>query len=154
MATKGTGKGKGYNKNSKKNLEKGVRFKPGQSGNPAGRPAGTRNFRTVIGALMDSFVDLERLFQRQHKRNFGGTHQWELKHALLDRAKEMGGQITWREAAILIQAFKAVVEGNTFSLSFLADREEGRPTQALKVAPASYVDFLDGLPEPEDESEK
>lgn len=152
MASKKKGTGKGTHPNTLKNLQHDKGFKPGQSGNPAGRPPGSRNFKTVIQAVMDSIVDLDRLFQRQHKRNFGGTHQWEFKHALLTRAKDLGGDITWREAAILVQAFKAVVEGNTFALAFLADREEGKPAQSLKVTPEGYESFLDKIPEPQEPS--
>ena len=37
---------------------KGTRFKPGQSGNPKGRPRGARNFRTVVRSTLAEKVTL------------------------------------------------------------------------------------------------
>lgn len=36
--------------------QKAVQFKPGQSGNPNGRPPGTPNFKTVVRALLEQEV--------------------------------------------------------------------------------------------------
>src|SRR3569833_2177681 len=37
-----------------------TRFRPGQSGNPKGRPAGSRNFRTDLQATLDKPVKLHQ----------------------------------------------------------------------------------------------
>ena len=120
-------------------------FEKGQSGNPAGRPPGSRNFKTVISALLDYAVNLDTIDL--------GDKSEQVKDLLRMRAAELGGEITWREAAIIVQAHKALVRGDTFALSFLADREEGRPKQMVDIKARSYADFLDDLPDPPMEGE-
>lgn len=62
------------------------RFKPGQSGNPAGRPKGTRNFQTLVRKCLDDEVEVS-LGNRKQKMS--------LMEALLRRllAKAMSGDL-------------------------------------------------------------
>lgn len=43
------------------NLGRGTQFKPGQSGNPAGKPKGRRNLSTVIQEMLNDEKFIERL---------------------------------------------------------------------------------------------
>lgn len=133
---------KGFNPDSLKNLEKGNRFKKGESGNPAGRPPGSRNFKTVISMLMDQVIDLDKADL--------GKLDVIMRPMLQQRALELGGPITWREALILMQGVKALALQDTSAMAFLADREEGRPKQVVDVKARSYEDYLDSIPDPED----
>ena len=48
----------GSDPNSQANL---IPWQPGQSGNPAGRPKGSRNIRTILDEMLHRYVDVEAL---------------------------------------------------------------------------------------------
>lgn len=137
----------GYNPESLKNLTH-PGFPKGKSGNPAGRPKGAKNFRTVIKELMDTAVDLA------DETMYFGKHDAEIRALLQMRAKQLGGEICWREATILIQAMKALSQGDTSALAYLSDREEGRPVQAVVTDKVGYESFLDQIPDPNEGQEE
>jgi Family of unknown function (DUF5681) len=64
----------GYRKPPKRN-----RFKPGQSGNPKGRPRGTRNFKTDVKSTLNTLVKLTR---------DGKSHKVSTQKAMLLRLLE------------------------------------------------------------------
>lgn len=63
-------------------------FKKGQSGNPAGRPVGSRNMKTVLQEILDSDLDLKNPLT-------GEKGRLEVRQALLMRLikKGLGGDL-------------------------------------------------------------
>jgi hypothetical protein len=77
-----------------------TRFRPGQSGNPRGRPQGTRNLATDLGEEL-----AERIPIREGERNFRVSKQRALLKALV--AKALKGDT--RAAGIVLQLVERVV---------------------------------------------
>jgi uncharacterized protein DUF5681 len=82
-----------------------TRFKPGQSGNPAGRPKGTQNFATEIAA--------------------------ELKEAILVKEAGVTKRVSKRRAMIKRQAERAL-QGDTRAFSCLVAMSPGeKPAEGI-----------------------
>ncbi len=99
-----------------------TRFKPGQSGNPGGRPKGSRNFKTLLQEILETSIDLtengrkrsipmlEALIKRQAQEGLRGSmraidsllDRYE-RHAAREPALE-DDEFPDRDAAILERA--------------------------------------------------
>ena len=95
-----------------KDMPEGKRFKPGQSGNPVGRPKGALNLKKLIAKIWnEEIIDDDGVPRIRVLKSI---------KALMDKA-EKGDVRAFRE---------------------LADRIEGRPAQILKNEYESSVDRL------------
>lgn len=72
-------------------------FKPGQSGNPKGRPKGSRNFATLAAKVLDSKI--------------------------MSRENGQPREMTRCEAILLTQANKAIIKGDTGAARFCLSLE-------------------------------
>lgn len=91
----------GFDPASLKNL---ILWKPGQSGNPKGKPKGTKNFKTILAQVLGAY-----------KEDFAGEE--------IDGAKK-----------VAITLFKKAVyekNGDIAAIRELLDRLEGRPIQNI-----------------------
>ena len=110
------------------------KFKPGESGNPAGRPKGSRGFKTVITEILDHFVSRAEI------------HEDDAAH--IEFLESQLGRAVTRREMLAYKQYAQAVKGNTYAFTAIADREEGRPAQAVKVSSEdNYESFLDALPE-------
>lgn len=95
------------------------RFKPGQSGNPAGRPKGARGFKTVIREILDCVMA-----------------NADVSGLSADLAKslevQLGRRPSRRELLVYVQVCKAMA-GDTYAFDKIADREEGKPKQEIEL---------------------
>ena len=91
-------------------------FKEGQTGNPNGRPLGTKNWKTTIRDVMNALPDT-------------------VVNAadLLELGIKTGGKLTTRDVIVISQV-KAALTGDTRAAQFLADREDGKPQQAIELS--------------------
>ena len=110
------------------------KFKPGESGNPAGRPKGARGFKTVITEILDHFVNRAEIDEKDEQ------HIEFLE-------SQLGRPVTRREM-LAYKLYAQAVKGNAYAFATIADREEGRPPAAVKISSDdNYESFLDALPE-------
>lgn len=79
------------------------RFKPGQSGNPRGRPKGSKNESTILKQLLNEKLSMRRANGRTKKiPALEGIHRKQLELALKGQVKS---------AAFLLNRFGALVSG-------------------------------------------
>jgi len=97
-----------------------VYFKKGQSGNPKGKPKGTRNFKTILNEYLDKNVDFKDPVEKR-----------KVKKSL-------------REVVALSLLSKAV-KGDLNAISQVMDRVDGKPVQVNKNE-NSFTDIVIGLP--------
>jgi hypothetical protein len=91
-AGKKQGKGRGSNPNSRKNLEKG-KWKPGESGNPAGMEVGTKHRSTHLKEIFEIVAEFKTLEEVAEKMPV----EKAMDFALVKKA--LAGDIAaWREA--------------------------------------------------------
>lgn len=76
--------GKGSHPNSRKNLEKGA-WRPGQSGNPAGKPPGARDRSTIIRKWADVKIDVVNPITKDKEK---GTVEDEVALSLIREARK------------------------------------------------------------------
>lgn len=94
-------------------------FKPGQSGNPAGKPKGSRSFKTVIAEVLELTAQSKDLDADEA--------------ALFAKLKAiLGREPAYREMMAFRQVAKAIA-GDTQAFNAVADREEGKPVQAVAL---------------------
>ena len=86
------------------------KFLPGVSGNPAGKPRGTRNFATVMKTLLELPTD-----------RIGAEFK-----------DEYGRPISKMEAMALVQV-KRAEHGDLSAFKEIADRVDGKATQSLDI---------------------
>jgi hypothetical protein len=91
-------------------------FKKGQSGNPAGMKKGSKNWKTCIREVMDALPS-KALSESD----------------LLELGISPKGKMTTRHMVVISQA-KAALDGDTRAAQFLADREDGKPQQAIELS--------------------
>ncbi len=99
----------------KRNPPEETKFKPGQSGNPAGRPKGVRHLSTVLKEMLeaiapDAVVDVAEIKQ------------------FIKRKK-----ITNADAIAARLMHDAIVEGDIDAIKVIADRTEGKAPASLDV---------------------
>lgn len=86
-------------------------FKPGQSGNPKGRPRGARGLSTILKEALKEIAK-------------GKTGK-----PLLD--PETGEPLTWETALIKRIIDKAIIKGDQKTIEMVFDRLEGKPRQKI-----------------------
>jgi hypothetical protein len=84
-----------------------IPFKPGQCGNPKGRPKGTRNFSTFINKIMNQKIDV------------------------IDKKTGKPIKMTMAEAVVMAQ-FKQAANGSTRAFNSLIDRAEGKVADKIQ----------------------
>jgi hypothetical protein len=109
---------RGTNPDSLKNIEP-HKWKPGESGNPAGKPPGIRNYSTVIRDVLDQVM-------------IAGEEHDDDSTLIKKLEESLGRKVTRRELMVYKQTLLAM-QGNTYAFNSLADREEGRPTQKIEA---------------------
>lgn len=87
-----------------------TQFKPGQSGNPKGKPRGLKSISTQLKEALREYA----------KRKDGSP--------LIVDGKEQ----TWQDALIMRIIEKAIVRGDFKTINMLIDRLEGKPSQSIK----------------------
>jgi hypothetical protein len=115
--------------NLKKPWEKGT------SGNPRGRPKGSKNYSVIIKEILTKDLSSKDLIEEEK----------ELFEALVKKLKT---KIT-RKHLLIFRQYKKALQGDTKAFESLANREEGRPVQHQinENYERTYEDYLDSLPE-------
>ncbi len=93
----------------------GNRFKPGESGNPAGRPVGTKNVSTILREM------LERLAPD------------EITNMKLVKAFVIGKKVTNADVLAACLLKLAIVDGELPAIREIIDRLDGKPKQSLDL---------------------
>jgi len=94
----------------------GNRFKPGESGNLAGRPAGSRNVTTILRELLDKLAPGEVVNEKFVKEFCKGKKQ-----------------ITNGDA-VAARIFKAaIIDGESWAVKELIDRLEGKAKLSIDI---------------------
>lgn len=91
-------------------------FEKGQSGNPNGRPKGSRNVSTVLARMLDEIapdIVIEKSYLRQIAKNIRKP--------------------TYADAAAARLLHEAVVEGEAWALREMLDRTEGKAKQSIEI---------------------
>lgn len=112
-----------------------TRFRPGQSGNPAGRPKGTRNFQSLVRRCLEDEVQVTMGARKQ---------KMSLMEALLRRllGKAMSGDL------------KALVQALNLARLYDGESESGRdPGQDAQQLELLRQLLAAGRPSPEPTSE-
>jgi Family of unknown function (DUF5681) len=95
-----------------------TRFQRGQSGNPRGRPAGSRNFGTLVsGALNELVIVVED----------GGRRKITKREAIVKQLVNRSAKADWRAIKILLDIVREIegrVEPETAESSFDAAEEK------------------------------
>ena len=96
---------------------KEYQFKPGESGNPNGRPKGVKNRSTIARKVLEM--------------------KGLLPEKVIDKLKtvfpEIESQMTVEEIMTIVQAGKAIEKGDYYAYSALMDSGYGKPQQTLDV---------------------
>jgi hypothetical protein len=120
----------GSDPNSQANLNP---WKPGESGNPAGRPKGSRNIRTILDEMLHRYVDMEAL-----KSLSGIDATVELCKQLTDAKNDTLRDGDPKEKArlydliVAAQFTRALQENDLPSFRELVDRYEGAVAQKFE----------------------
>ncbi len=112
-------------------IGKATQFKPGQSGNPAGKPKGARNFKTIVREILeDGGIDWDKVPVKnaeELKRKHGKRGGQALAYVML--AKGLSGDVP---------AAKAVSEwayGKNIDITSDGERVEIAPLVISKIVP-------------------
>ncbi len=106
-----------------------TRFKPGQSGNPKGRPAGRPNHKTTIDRVMNEKVSVREGEKTRHMTKFEAMLQAQTVKGMKGDARSTGVVINMMSRTGLLgdQEDRRVIEGNDY----------GAP--AIKMRPADTL---------------
>lgn len=96
-------------------------FKPGQSGNPAGKPKGTKNYSTRLRERLETILKLDGVFTDEQIEQTLGDH-------------------------INDQFIKNCLEGKQSSIDSLYDRLEGKPKSGDAPDPDANVGGVLAVP--------
>lgn len=88
------------------NIEK-HKFKEGESGNPAGRPKGSRNLSTILKAMLEEDIEIENEDGTKEKKQF--------------------------QDAIIQKLVKKAVNGEIKAITEIFDRTEGKAKQEISM---------------------
>lgn len=102
-----TGRKQGDYEVGDKKPPKHTQYKKGQSGNPDGRPTGSRNTKTLLRQLLATVLDKENPLTSEK------------------------GKLSAEDLMHLKQIAKAINDGDTRAYEAVLDRMDGRPTQAF-----------------------
>jgi|SRR5688572_18526758 hypothetical protein len=120
----------GSDPNSQANL---IPWQPGQSGNPAGRPKGSRNIRTILDEMLHRYVDVEAL---KHLKGIDATI--ELCKQLTDAKNDFPpdgdpkSKARLYDLIVAAQFTRALQENDLPSFRELVDRYEGAVAQKFE----------------------
>jgi hypothetical protein len=93
------------------------RWKPGESGNPAGRPKGTRSIPDMLRKYGE-FTTPAALFEK-------------LRAAFPDELKKIDK--LQLQDALWLSAYMHAIKGESWAFNMIADRLEGKPTQQIEA---------------------
>lgn len=65
-------------------------FKPGQSGNPGGRPKGTKSLKTYVQEMLRDMTDEEKL---EYLRGIPKDKIWEMGEGRAKQETELSGEV-------------------------------------------------------------
>lgn len=74
-----------------KNDDKPWLFKPGQSGNPAGRPKGSKSLKTYVKEMLQNMTDEEKL---EFLKGIDKKTLWEMSEGKPKQDMEVSGELT------------------------------------------------------------
>lgn len=74
-----------------KNNDRPWLFKPGQSGNPAGRPKGSKSLKTYVKEMLESMTDEEKM---EFLRGIDKKTLWEMSEGKPKQDVDMRANIT------------------------------------------------------------
>lgn len=116
---------------------KDFQFKPGESGNPSGRPA-----------LSPEEKEIKKLTQEQYVATMNKIYSMktfeELKNAI---APENIGKLEPFEAILMRQWYYCAQKGNPKEFEHILTRLIGAPAKHIKLTGASLMDLFDDHPE-------
>lgn len=98
-----------------KELGLATQFKPGQSGNPNGKPKGSKSFKTILSELLDKKV-----------KNEGIKSAQEIQEMFPD------GDLTYKQALMVRMIAIAVINPESKSAERIMNRVEGLPKQTIE----------------------
>jgi hypothetical protein len=90
-------------------------FKPGQSGNPGGRPKGAKNTGTLLRELLDSKIEV---------RTSHGVRRISVREAILARFAEAALKGDTKSAGFLLQRYDALDVAQAEAESTLPDDQQ------------------------------
>lgn len=109
-------------KQSKK-MPTGKRFKPGQSGNPKGRPKKAKCIPDLLRKIGD--------YQTPAELQKSVIEYFELpKDTCVSMAE-----------AVCLKVYMKAMEGQSWAINFIADRTEGKPAQTIIQEETNKPDF-------------
>lgn len=88
-------------------------FQPGQSGNPAGRPAGPKNTKTIVELVLSERAMIPGLLD--------------------DKGRPEGVRQVSKHMAMVHAQVEKALKGDTGAFNAVFDRVDGKPTQAVEV---------------------
>ena len=94
-------------------------WQKGKSGNPHGRPRGSRNAATVVKGLLDAEIDYNTLLPEQR--------------AFMQSLLKGENKATVRELAIIHQVYRAVIKSDLRSLEFVLGLAREGPEHDLPI---------------------
>jgi len=108
-------------------------WKPGQSGNPSGRPKGSQSYNEIIRSLGSKKIKDCQFIPEEIKSQFLTSDE----------------NLTIKEALVQSATIRAL-SGDKHALDFVADREEGKAPETIKITDERVVIDID---EDEDDEE-
>lgn len=105
----------------------GRHFKPGQSGNPAGKPKGTPNRSTIAKKILEMPCVIPD----------------ELYDILIGIYPDLNRKTTIENLATLVQASKAISRADVNSYKAVMDSAYGAPKQSIELESIEPTDIID-----------
>lgn len=94
---------------------KQTQFKPGKSGNPEGRPRGSKNRATIVRQILEmDYLAPDEVIQ-----------------TLKEEYPEIAKKLTVEEIMTIVQIRKAITESDTSAYKAVMDSAYGQPTQGI-----------------------